>query len=245
MKKILALASILALALAGGIAYVICNGSVAGARTAERETKRAARHVNEKPATRNAHAVASRTRRIPAPKLEAQEFTPVEQADVDFIEDLMAEEKFEEVRRQARRLGGSTNAAVRARVVAALGWFGEKAIVDLAPYLADEDADVRDDALVQWNSAVGELEDEQEKANIVRLAMLALSDREMLDDVAFNLYDIEEETAVPVIKDIIANENASEAAIAAAKEAYEFVTGDEWDAQDEASPSNADADEGE
>lgn len=152
-----------------------------------------------------------------------------EREAMDKLDDFVAEENFDEVKSMLRAYGPSRNPAVRERVVEALGWFGEKAIVEITPFLGDENEDVRNAASTEWNSALGEIEDEREKATIVAQTMLVLTDPEMLEEVAFHLFEIDEAEAVSVIRNVIsAAGEANPAAVAAAKEAYEFVTGDEF-----------------
>lgn len=176
-------------------------------------------------------------RRSPLP-IAADGLSDGEREAMDHLDDLVAEENYPEVQSMLRAYGPSRNPAVRERVVDALGWFGEKAIVDLTPFLGDENEDVRNAAAAQWNAAVAEVEDDREKAALVAQTMLVITDPEMLEEVAFHLFEIEDEAeAVRVVKSVVAAAGDSNpAAVAAAKEAYEFITGDDWTDQPDSNP---------
>ncbi len=127
----------------------------------------------------------------------------------------------------AKEALASPNAEIRQTMVDTLGWFGEKGLPQLVPFLADPDKDVRDSAMDVWSEALSAIEDEPEKLGIVELAMNVLTDEEALEDIADEYVGADEKLAVESLLRIIEGGGSKEG-IAKAKETYEFVTGDEF-----------------
>ena len=108
-------------------------------------------------------------------------------------------------------------------MVWSLGWFGKQAIGQLMEFLSDENAEVANDALGQWNSAIQEVTDEGEKVRLIESAMKRLTDKEALDDVALEYAGIDEKRAVESLLRVLSGNNR--AAAAQARETYETITG--------------------
>ena len=121
----------------------------------------------------------------------------------------------------------SANVEIRQSMVDTLGWFGSRAIPELTPFLADADDDVRDSALMEWSSAVSDIEDDAERIKIVELAMQALADEDQLEDISNEYFGVDEALAVDSLLHVI-EAGGTDAGIAKAKETYEFVTGEEF-----------------
>ena len=153
--------------------------------------------------------------------------TPAEKALAERIEKALDEEKLEDALGCAKEALACGNAEVRQAMVETLGWFGEKALPELTPFLADPDEDVRETAMNEWSMAVSNIEDDAEKIGIVELAMNVLSDEDALEDISGEYIGVDEKLAVESLVRIIAADG-SKTGVAKAKETYEFVTGDEW-----------------
>ncbi len=121
----------------------------------------------------------------------------------------------------------SPNPKVRVAAVEALGWFGEKGLVELTPYLSDRDAEVADSAEDYWIDALQEIESDGEKAGVIELALKALADKEMAENVANELIGIDELAAVQVIVNVI-TDKSNPVAVEVATDVYESVTGEKW-----------------
>lgn len=119
----------------------------------------------------------------------------------------------------------SPNQELRESVVDALGWFGEDAMAELLPFMADSDEDVADAAKSHWMSALQEVEDDGVKAGIIEMSMKAITDADTLEDVADELIGIDELAAVQVVVNLIEEGGAS---AEAAKEVYNSITGEDW-----------------
>ena len=116
---------------------------------------------------------------------------------------------------------------IRQSMVETLGWFGERALPELTPFLADGDEDVRESALNEWTMALSSVEDDGEKIRAVELALHVLNDEDALEQISGEYIGVDEKLAVESLVRVIAA-GGSEGGIAKAKETYEFVTGDEW-----------------
>ena len=119
----------------------------------------------------------------------------------------------------------SPNQELRESVVDALGWFGEDAMAELLPFMADSDEDVADTAKSHWMSALQEVDDDGVKAGIIEMSMKAITDVDMLEDVADEFIGIDELAAVQVVVNLIEEGGAS---ADAAKEVYNSITGEDW-----------------
>lgn len=151
------------------------------------------------------------------------------------VSDALDEEDWETIKGLVRDAAASKNPEVRQQMVDALGWFDTKAIADLTVFLGDRNGDVAESAFNHWDSAVDMVEDEGFKVTVAREAMKSLKDPDMLDNVASKLRAAENESAaVDAVVDILRNVQADSAAATAAKEAYEFITGEEFKSVSEA-----------
>ena len=153
--------------------------------------------------------------------------TPAERALAERIEKALDEEKLEDALACAKQALVCGNAEIRQAMVDTLGWFGEKALPELTPFLADPDEDVRDSAMSEWSVAVSEIENEAEKIGVVELAMNVLTDEDALEDISGEYIGVDEKIAVESLVRLI-EANGSQPGVAKAKETYEFVTGEEW-----------------
>ena len=154
-------------------------------------------------------------------------FTPEERDLSKRIEAALDEEDLEKAVACAKEALACPNSEIRQAMVDTLGWFGEKGLPELTPFLADSDEDVRDSAMNEWSMALSEIEDEPEKLGIVELAMNVLTDEDALENIADEYIGADEKLAVESLLRIIEG-GGSEEGIAKAKETYEFVTGDEF-----------------
>ena len=152
---------------------------------------------------------------------------PDEKRLADRIERALDEEDFGLAVSCAPAALASARPEIRQSMVDALGWFGGRALPELTPFLADADADVRDSALMEWSSALSDVEDDGERIRIVEMAMQALSDEEQLEDIANEYIGVDEKLAVESLLSVI-EAGGTPAGVAKAKETYEFVTGEEF-----------------
>lgn len=142
------------------------------------------------------------------------------------IQKVLDEEDLGGLREVFGAAAASTNAAVRLEMVEALGWFGTKAMVELVSFIEDSDEDVREAARSNLDMAIGEIDDEGTKAMIVEEALLGVTDQDFAETLAGHFNGMDEKLAVETIIRIVGS--GSKAGAKAAKESYEFITGEEF-----------------
>ena len=153
--------------------------------------------------------------------------TPEERKLAADIEKALDEEDFELAKKCAPLALKCKDAEIRQSMVDTLGWFGEKAIPELTPFIADPDEDVAESAMNEWDCNVSSIEDDGEKVGMTELAMAVLSDEDALESISSNYIGVDEKLAVESLLRVIEG-GGSENGIAKAKETYEFVTGEEF-----------------
>jgi len=153
--------------------------------------------------------------------------TPAEKALAARIERSLDDEDLEAALSCAEEARTCAVTEIRQAMVDTLGWFGEKALPELTPFLMDADEDVRESAMNEWSVALSSIEDDGAKINVVELAMGVLRDEDILESISSEYIGVDEKLAVESLARIIAA-GKSPAGVEKAKETYEFVTGDEW-----------------
>ena len=228
----------------GILAVVIVGACFLGApseATPPDKGKPPKQHERQKLSTRNVRTVNDlKARREAKPKAAPKvreradrvreplpdQFSAHERELIGRMEDALDIEDFDAVVAACADIQNSTNAAVRLRVVEALGWFGQQALPELTLFLADADEDVRESALQEWGSGVSDIEDDELKGEVVEATMGTISNRDMLEDIAFYLNELPDTMAVDIQVALINGENQTAAKIA--REAYEFTTGEAY-----------------
>jgi len=153
------------------------------------------------------------------------DLTSEEKTILKSIEDAIDEDDLAALRKVLPAASASSNPEIRSELVDALGWFGDKAVLDLLPFMADKDSEVAESALAHWSSAVSDV-GEKRRAKLVEETMKILTDKETLEEIVDQLDDLDDVRAIQVCVNLIesGNENAAEVA----REHYEFVTGEEY-----------------
>lgn len=147
-------------------------------------------------------------------------------------ETLMAIEKAmeaEDVRMLAAAVAAavrSPSTEVRSEMVDALGWFGAKTMDDLIPFLADPDADIAENALNNWTSALGEIEDEKRKCDMVEGIMRILKNEDALESLVMEINDCDTLLLLQTVVNLIQCDNSAASKVACGH--YEFMTGEEF-----------------
>ena len=139
----------------------------------------------------------------------------------------------ESARALAAEAAASNNDELREMAVEALSWFGKDAMVELMQFMADANEEVAEEAKSGWMSGLQEIDDEGEKAGVIEATMKCINDGEMLEDIANELIGIDDLAAIQVLADII-EEGGNDAAVKAAKETYNTITGEDWSDVDKA-----------
>lgn len=167
----------------------------------------------------------------------------------DAVQDAWDSEDFDQTVKCALAAYKSDNPDVREHAIDALGWFGEKALPELTPMMADANEDVASSAQSAWESALSEVESAAERVGIAQLALQTISNADALQmigsqfaNAASDLIDGEEneEKANGYRRDVvqgivdIMGDKSNAARTEAAKEIYESVTCHEWVSIEEA-----------
>lgn len=158
---------------------------------------------------------------------EESKRTPEEKKLAADIEKALDEEDFELAKKCAPLALKCKDTEIRQSMVDTLGWFGEKAIPELTPFIADPDEDVAESAMNEWDSTVSSIEDDGEKIGMTEMAMQVISDEDALESISGNYIGVDEKLAVESLLRVIEG-GGSVKGIDKAKETYEFVTGEEF-----------------
>ena len=243
--KHLAGAVLALLALAAVVAMcVIGSRSDAGGSESSEELKGAHQaggaHAPRRPppdrlsASRRRVARKSRFRRAdvsgadPGTGGDGDDMSPEDTRLMDAIEQGRDDEDLDRLVKIIPEVSASTNAEVRAELVDAIGWFDVKGMNHLLPFMADPDDDVRESAIDNWTSALGDVEDEKMRAQMVCAVMQVLADEDALESLVNELIDMDEKIALQTLVDVIEGGKAAPQGVAAAREQYEFLTGEEY-----------------
>ncbi|MGN0854740.1 MAG: hypothetical protein ACI4R9_04390 [Kiritimatiellia bacterium] len=120
----------------------------------------------------------------------------------------------------------SANDEVREEMVDALGWFGERAMLELLPFMADRNEDVAQSAMDNWTTALADVENQREKVALLESAMHVIRDEDGLESMIMELGDCDDVLAMQTIINLISSPNAKASRVA--REHYEFVTGEPY-----------------
>ena len=156
------------------------------------------------------------------------DMSPADRRLMEAIEQGQSDEDLEQLVKIIPEVSASTNAEVRSELVDALGWFGVQGMNHLLPFMADSDEDVRESAIENWTSALSEVEDEGMRAQMIGAVMQVLKDEDALESMTNELIDMDEKIALQTLVDVIEGGKAAQQGVAAAREQYEFLTGEEY-----------------
>ena len=156
------------------------------------------------------------------------DMSPADRRLMDAIEQASDDDDLDRLVKLIPEVSASTNAEVRSELVDAIGWFDVKGMNHLLPFMADQDDNVRESAIDNWTSSLGEVEDEKLRAQMVGAVMQVLTDEDALESMVNELIDMDERIALQTLVDVIEGGKAAPQGVAAAREQYEFLTGDEY-----------------
>lgn len=232
MKRTIAYVVALCAILAAGVAVVAAFSRGERTSTTEKDVPEPRQVRAPSSSVRPEKALSATKQSKPKPVLfveddEDDNRTPEEKALAERIEKALDDEDFELAAACAEEAQKCGDSEIRQSMVDTLGWFGEKALPELTPFLADADEDVRESAMNEWTMALSSIEDEGIKIKSVELAMGVLKDEDALEEISNEYIGVDEKLAVESLVRII-DGGGSKEGVEKAKETYEFVTGDEW-----------------
>lgn len=166
-------------------------------------------------------------RRYSSDPFPTEEMNETDQEIVDVAQEASDARDFETVKDVADAALKSNDPRARLRAVETLGSFGEKALPQLADFLLDKHSEVANLAANCFELGVQDLKYESERVAITKLGMLSINDEDQLRSMAATLRMSNDRLAIiAALSDVILDGNKAQRA--AAKEAYELETGEEW-----------------
>ena len=232
IKRVIVCAVVLLLALAAFFAGRALKGGGGTAAEGDESALASARKIAD--AGRRPSAASKAAVRKAKPQLNLagdddadSNRTPDEKKLAEDVEKALDEEDFELAKKCAPLALNCKDKEVRQSMVDTLGWFGEKALPELTPFLADPDEDIAESAMNEWDSAVSSIEDDGAKIGVTEMAMQVISDEDALESISGNYVGVDEKLAIESLLRVIEG-GGSAKGIEKAKETYEFVTGDEF-----------------
>jgi HEAT repeat protein len=113
---------------------------------------------------------------------------------------------------------------LRRKLVEALGWFGAEGMPEIVDFLGDENSEVAEAAIEQFELALEDITlGDRARAEIVAMASKALHDRDALERIFMEISNMRNSVAVPVLVDIC--KNGTDEARELSPETISFVTG--------------------
>ena len=163
---------------------------------------------------------------------DMDDLPPEDRRLLSAIEEGRDDDSLEKVLKVLPEAAASTNAEIRSELVDALDSFGVQAMNHLLPFLADPDDDVRQSAIDSWTSTLGEVDDEKMKAKLITAVkkMGIINFGSMNVDHVYSMQHFVQpgETLQSGAYNIYCGGKGLNQSVAAAREQYEFLTGDEY-----------------
>lgn len=204
---------------------------------------------------RNHGSERKREKKRFTPEMLERQFKPEDRPIVLAVQSALDRNDFDAVRESVADARRSTSTEVRKHAIESLSWFGAQALPELTGFMADEDSEVAEDALEASEQALSDMEDAKQQFITAAQLMQTFAKNEdavssfssVLTSAGSEIILSDEdqsaadgrETVVGVISEIISlgGQVAEEA-----KEAYSFITGNDWINVDEAVQWAADPD---
>lgn len=157
---------------------------------------------------------------------DEDELTAEEEKFIDMIHDALDEEDLGLSIELAKKAVKAKKAEIRSEMIDTLRFFGDKVMPELLMFVDDPDDDVRMDAMVAYQQAIYDIEDDKEKAQVIEISLMNLNDADAMEEIAAELIGMDDSLAVQTLVNVIAGKSKTGQRIA--KETYETITGDEY-----------------
>lgn len=162
-------------------------------------------------------------------------YTPEERRLADDLQSATDENDLDAVRKEVEKIKKQGNADLKSEAMDALAFFGRSALSDLMQFVKDKDQEVIDVAADKIAFVLDEMEEEDNKFKTEVLSTLlsfdGLCSEDAIETFVGQLESIgsgDELLAVQTLVDLIDSGTVGENVKKRAKEAYEFVTGEEY-----------------
>jgi len=154
-------------------------------------------------------------------------YAPEDRERAETLQDALDDDDTERILAAAEAAAHSENAELRSSAVEALGWVGKDGMTGLLDFMLDPDESVAADARNAWARALGEVEDDEERALLIGPIARVLKDGETVADMLNTINDMPDIHALQIILDII--DQGTDEAMQAALEHYEFMTSEPFE----------------
>ena len=174
--------------------------------------------------------------RVRRKKLRVEDtYTPQERRLADGLQDASDDNDLEKVRKAVKEIMSQKNPELKVEAISTLGFFGKESLNDLMVFLKDPSQEVVDQAADAISRSLDELEDDEKefKAEFISslLSVDGLCSKDNADIFVGQLESIgssDEKLAVQTIVQLIEDKSVGKGVKARLKEAYEFVTSEEY-----------------
>lgn len=189
------------------------------------------------------------------------DFKPEDRKLVEAVQAALDDNNFEGVKAAVRRACESSDPEVRKHAVEALSWFGSKALPEITGLMADSNPEVAEAALEAAEQALSDMEDTWERFSSAAAYMRTFaSNEDAISAFAGEMTSAANELIEPEDPDLPADvakaRQGREAVVSTladmiegggklaeeARDAYSFITGEDWISREEAAKWAADPD---
>jgi len=142
------------------------------------------------------------------------------------MDDCFWDDDMEGVLVAARAAADSSNVELREKAIERLAWYDVDGLADLVAFLADPDEKLAAKAVAAWTDGLVKIDDDEERANIVRKMATVLRNESAISSMLVTTGNASDLATMQIIVDVI--DTGTEEAMAAARDYYEFMTGEEF-----------------
>ena len=142
------------------------------------------------------------------------------------MNDRFWDDDMEGVFEAAREAANSKDPALREMAIEKLAWFDVDGMADLLPFLVDPDEKIASKAVAAWTDALTKIDDDNERATLVREMSKVYRNESGIQSMLITTGNMSDIAAMQILVDVI--DVGTDEAAAAAKDYYEFVTGEEF-----------------
>lgn len=164
-----------------------------------------------------------------------EDYSPRERRLADKLQDASDDNDLGKIRKAVSDIMAQKNSELKKEAISALGFFGKNAIKDLMAFLSDPNQGVVDSATDTIAQAIDDMEDDENdsKAEFIEsiLSIKGLCGKDVVERFAGQLESLgasNERLSVQTMVNLIENKNVEEIVRARMKEAYQYITSEEY-----------------
>ena len=164
-----------------------------------------------------------------------EDYSPKERRLADKLQDASDDNDLGKIRKAVSDIMAQKNPELKKEAIGALGFFGKNAIKDLMAFLSDSNQGVVDSATDTIAQAIDDMEDDESdsKAEFIEsiLSIKGLCGKDVVERFAGQLESLgasNERLSVQTMVNLIEDKNVEEIVRARMKEAYQYITSEEY-----------------